>query len=189
MSLDFIFNIWREPATASEILLARQDLSSVRLPTQGKIHPQRCFGLIVPCASCITNKKFWEELIACSPLIRHVPHRKRRIQQFFVAAKYLYRVVTEQQIHWLSSDKNGPHRKSCVQQTVTCIRCRGKVFTELLPSNDRRDTQTHRLIGFMTYAGKMDSGAMIHIPDFIKIGSDIQNITGGGGDTQTQIGW
>jgi hypothetical protein len=28
------------------------------------------------------NKKFWEELIACFPLIRHGTHRKPRIQQF-----------------------------------------------------------------------------------------------------------
>jgi hypothetical protein len=32
------------------------------------------------------NKKFWEELIAHLLLIQHGPHRKRRIQQFFVAA-------------------------------------------------------------------------------------------------------
>jgi hypothetical protein len=38
------------------------------------------------------NKKFWEELIAYFPLIRHGPQRKC-IQQFFVAGKRLYRVV------------------------------------------------------------------------------------------------
>jgi hypothetical protein len=27
----------------------------------------------------IENKKFWEELIAYFPLIRHVPHRKRLV--------------------------------------------------------------------------------------------------------------
>jgi hypothetical protein len=32
-------------------------------------------------------KKFLEELIACFLLIRHVPHRKRHLQQFFVAAR------------------------------------------------------------------------------------------------------
>jgi hypothetical protein len=32
------------------------------------------------------NKKFWEELIAHVPLILHGPLRKRRLQQFFVAA-------------------------------------------------------------------------------------------------------
>jgi hypothetical protein len=29
------------------------------------------------------NKKFWEELIAYFPLIRHGPHTKRGVQQFF----------------------------------------------------------------------------------------------------------
>jgi hypothetical protein len=29
------------------------------------------------------NKKFWEELIAYFPLIRHESHRKRRLEQFF----------------------------------------------------------------------------------------------------------
>jgi hypothetical protein len=32
------------------------------------------------------NKKLWEELLDYFPLIRHGPHRKRRLQQFFVAA-------------------------------------------------------------------------------------------------------
>jgi hypothetical protein len=32
------------------------------------------------------NSTFWEELIAYFPLIQHGPHRKRRLQQFFVAA-------------------------------------------------------------------------------------------------------
>jgi hypothetical protein len=31
----------------------------------------------------------------------------------------------------------------------------------------------------MKYAVEMDSGAMIYIPSFIKIGSGIQNLTGG----------
>jgi hypothetical protein len=30
------------------------------------------------------NKKFWEELLSYIPLLRHEPHRKRRLQQFFV---------------------------------------------------------------------------------------------------------
>jgi hypothetical protein len=32
------------------------------------------------------NNKFWEELITYFPLIRHWPHRRRRVQQFHVAA-------------------------------------------------------------------------------------------------------
>jgi hypothetical protein len=31
------------------------------------------------------NKKFWEEPIAYFPLLQHGLHRKRRLQQFFVA--------------------------------------------------------------------------------------------------------
>jgi hypothetical protein len=42
--------------------------------------------------------------------------------------------------------------------------------------------------GFMKYAVEMGSGAMIYIPSFIKFGSGVQKlIGGGGGDTQT--GW
>jgi hypothetical protein len=37
--------------------------------------------------------------------------------------------------------------------------------------------------GFMEYAVKMSSGAMIYIPGFIKIGSGIQKLMEG--DTQT----
>jgi hypothetical protein len=29
------------------------------------------------------SKKFWEELIACFPFIRHGPHRRRCVQQFY----------------------------------------------------------------------------------------------------------
>jgi hypothetical protein len=63
-----------------------------------------------------TEDKFWEELIASFRMIRHGPHRKRRVQQFLYC---------------------------CV-----CICCRGDVFTEPSPSNDRRiHIQTHRLMG------------------------------------------
>jgi hypothetical protein len=33
--------------------------------------------------AAIKHEKFWEELIAYFPSIRHGPHRKRRVQQFF----------------------------------------------------------------------------------------------------------
>jgi hypothetical protein len=35
-------------------------------------------------------KKFWEELIAYYPLIRHGPHRKRHIQQFFYCCECVF---------------------------------------------------------------------------------------------------
>jgi hypothetical protein len=37
----------------------------------------------------------------------------------------------------------------------------------------------------MKYAVEMGSGAMIHIPGFIKICSGTRKLIGGGGDTQT----
>jgi hypothetical protein len=62
------------------------------------------------------KKKFWEELIVYFPSIRHGPHRKRRVKQFFYC---------------------------CM-----CICCRGNIFTEPLPSNERGlHIQTHRLMG------------------------------------------
>jgi hypothetical protein len=36
----------------------------------------------------------------------------------------------------------------------------------------------------MKYAIEMGSGAMIYIPSFIKTGSGIQKLMGGGGDSQ-----
>jgi hypothetical protein len=36
---------------------------------------------------CTINQRFWEELIAYFPLIRHGPHRKRLLQQSFVSAE------------------------------------------------------------------------------------------------------
>jgi hypothetical protein len=33
--------------------------------------------------NCKCDKKFWEELVAYVPLIRHGLHRKQRVQQYF----------------------------------------------------------------------------------------------------------
>jgi hypothetical protein len=44
---------------------------------------------------------------------------------------------------------------------------------------------TDRWEGFMKYVVEMGSGALIYIPSFIKIGSGIQKLFGGGGDSQT----
>jgi hypothetical protein len=49
-------------------------------------------------------------------------------------------------------------------------------FTVPLPSNDRRDTHTE---GFMKYAAEIGPGAMIYIPNFLKIGSGNQKLIGG----------
>jgi hypothetical protein len=41
----------------------------------------------------------------------------------------------------------------------------------------------------MRNAVEMGSGAMMYIPSFIKIGSDIQKLLGGGGFTNSQTAW
>jgi hypothetical protein len=55
------------------------------------------------------------------------------------------------------------------------------VFTEPLPSNERRDTEidTELWEGLMKYAVEMGSGAIIYVPSFIKIGSGIQKLIWG----------
>jgi hypothetical protein len=62
------------------------------------------------------------------------------------------------------------------------IRCNGNVFTEPLLSNDKgihTDTDTHWR-GILKCAAEMDSGVMMYIPSFIKIGSDIRKLILGG---------
>jgi hypothetical protein len=101
-----------------------------------------------------SNKKLWEELIAHLALTPHGPHRKRRLRHSF----YYF----------------------------VCIRCRGNVLTKPLPSNDKRiHTQKHRLMGGIYEVGRWD-GFRYHdvYTIFIKIGSAIQKLIGGG-DTQT----
>jgi hypothetical protein len=72
-----------------------------------------------------------------------------------------------------------------MQQFFYC--CDGNVFTEPLPSNGRGlHIQTHRLMGFVKYALEMGSGAIIHIPYFIKIGSAIQKLIRGKEYTDTK---
>jgi hypothetical protein len=117
------------------------------------------------------NKKFWEELIAYFPMIRYGPHRKRRLQQFVVAAGtslpscYLATIggYTNRPTDWPLM-RCGLRRKWYVQQfsIITCIRFRGNVFTDPKPNNEWRDTyyraftwqrlegyiyKTHRLMG------------------------------------------
>jgi hypothetical protein len=71
-----------------------------------------------------------------------------------------------------------------------CVRYRGNIFTEPLPSNDRGyftatndkriQIQTHRLVGgICKYADEMGSGAMMYIPNFIKTGPVIQKFIRG----------
>jgi hypothetical protein len=52
------------------------------------------------------------------------------------------------------------------------------VFTEPLPSNERRDTHTDTDCweGFMKYAFEVGVGVMIYVSSFINIGSGIQKL-------------
>jgi hypothetical protein len=75
----------------------------------------------------ILSKKFWEKLIAYFPLIRYVPHRKRRFQKFFVSAGTCLSsrclaaiggytdITTDSPLIW-----QGPHGKWRVQQFFCC---------------------------------------------------------------------
>jgi hypothetical protein len=108
------------------------------------------------------KRSTWEELMAYSPLIRHGPHRKQRLQQLFVAAETSlpsrciatirgYAQKDPQTPHWYDR----PHRKRRAQQffhSCVCICCRGNVCTE--PSNIH--IQTHRLMGGIYEVRRLD---------------------------------
>jgi hypothetical protein len=89
------------------------------------------------CPWLYLNKKIWKELIVYFPLIRHVPHRKRRLQHFLVATG------TYLPTCYLSTIRGYKGRSTDTRfnasSIAACIRCRGNVFTEPLPSNKRKD--------------------------------------------------
>jgi hypothetical protein len=104
----------------------------------------------VDSGNCIFNKKFWEELIACFPLIRHRPHKRRHLQQFFVAAGtcLLSRsLVTIGGYTDRPTDppliRHGQYRKRRLQQFFYCcvIRC-----IATIRGDTHIDIQTHRLM-------------------------------------------
>jgi hypothetical protein len=99
------------------------------------------FRFVTVDLSILKNKKFWEQLIAYFPLILHGPHRKRRLQQIFVApGKSLLRcyLVTIRGY----TDRPTDTRVQKFFYCRGCIRCRGNVLTEPLPGNDRRHIHT-----------------------------------------------
>jgi hypothetical protein len=92
-------------------------------------------------------EKFCEELIVYFPLIPNGPHRKRRLQHFFVAGgmslQSCYIATTRGCI-----DRPTDTSVLTIFFIVACIRCNGNVFTGPLPSNEQWDNiQTHRLVG------------------------------------------
>jgi hypothetical protein len=70
-------------------------------------------------AILISNENFCEELIVYFPLLRHGPHRKRWLQQYFVAAGTCLpnsRLTTIGGYTDSPVIRHGPHRKRSVQQ-------------------------------------------------------------------------
>jgi hypothetical protein len=82
--------------------------------------------------------------------------------------------------------RHGLHRKRCIQQflvaavTFSPSRC--------LTIGEYTYRHTDWCEGFMKYAVKMGSGAMIYIPSFMKIGWGIQKEIGGDSETHRQHG-
>jgi hypothetical protein len=113
-------------------------------------------GFSGPQASCHNDKKFREELIVYFPLLRDGQPRKRRLQQFFVAAGmslancYLATIgYTDRPTNaillllrvFIAAGTSLPSR---------CLTTKGGIhFTELLPSKTIAGlhTQKHRLMG------------------------------------------
>jgi hypothetical protein len=59
----------------------------------------------------------------------------------------IYKTFWEELIACFPSIRHKPHRGGRVQifcYFCLCIRCRGNVFTEPLPNNDKGNAQTHR---------------------------------------------
>jgi hypothetical protein len=98
------------------------------------------------------TKKFWEELMAYFNLIRHGPHGKRHVQQFFYFCVYIRsrgNVFTEA----LPSNDRG--------KNIQTHRLMGGIYE---------------------VAVEMGPGATICIQSFIKIGSGIQKLIGRNAD-------
>jgi hypothetical protein len=157
---------------------------------QKPLFSRRCnFSRWLSAANCQAGK---QELIAYFPLIRHGPHRKRRFQQFFVAASTSLQSCY---LAMMGDTQTGPQtHASTIYSTAACIHWRGNVFTEPLPGNNRKDTHTD------TQTDGRDlwniqlrcHGAVIYVHTmFRKEGSRNSKVNGGKGKSQThrQTAW
>jgi hypothetical protein len=98
------------------------------------------------------KNKLWEELITYFPFILHVPHRKRFLKQYFIAAG-----ISPNNDRVIHRNRHVSHNSCSVASIFfttgtclsgLCLAMKGGIyFTEPLPSNGRRHTHTHRLIG------------------------------------------
>jgi hypothetical protein len=80
---------WVSKVCSFYILLCQKATTRVhkhkRVPIYFFLYWWSCYFLI-HLLHLFRNKKFWEEVIAYFPFIWHEPHRKWRLQQFFVTA-------------------------------------------------------------------------------------------------------
>jgi hypothetical protein len=132
-------------------------------------------------------------MIACFSLTGHGLHRERRLHQFSVAAGMSLQSCYLATIREYIAPQKKEYKNS---STVPCIRCRGNVFTKPLPSNDgthyteslprcgrrgtQRVTQTDGRDLWNTQFRWAQVPWYSYIPTFIKIGSGIQTLMGGG---------
>jgi hypothetical protein len=132
----------------------------------------------------IRNKKFWEELIAYFPLIRHTPYRKRCLQQFIAAGMFL--------LFLLSNDRG--IRRQTHRHTRPTILLLLRVFIDegtCFPSRCLAmkvgiHIQTHRLIGGIYEVRRWDVLRCHNIHTKVHwTGSGNQKLIGGGGGLQT----
>jgi hypothetical protein len=131
------------------------------------------------CKTVILQKKFCEELIAYFTLVRHGLHRKRRLQQLFLAAG------TSLPSYYLSAteiDKPTDARVKTFFCSCVYIRSYGSAFLKPLPSNDRKDTHTDtetdgRDIWSMPFWLAQLPWYTVYI-SFIIIGSSIRKLLG-----------
>jgi hypothetical protein len=130
-------------------------------------------------------KKFWEALIPYFPFIWHERIENDASKNLptrclaMIGGHRLWQ-TDQQTLFWYDTDRKEKDASNNYYISE-CILCRGNVFTEPLPSNDRGYTYGYGdwWKRFMKYAIQMGSGVMICIVIFIKICSGVQYWYGG----------
>jgi hypothetical protein len=118
------------------MMIGRGNRSTRRKPAQSPLRPpqiprdltwdRNLSTFIITLLSLYLNNRIWEELIACFPLLRQGPYRKRCLQQFFAAGTCL-------PSRWLAAIegytgrptdppllRHAPYRKRHVRQLLCC---------------------------------------------------------------------
>jgi hypothetical protein len=115
------------------------------------------------------NKKFWEELIAYFLLTPHGLHRKRLLQQFFLAPGTSLKTCHPRTIR--GNTQTHRHTRPTVLLLLRVFVTAGTCLPSRCLATIGGYTYRHRL---------MDSGAMICMANLINIGSGIQKLMGAG---------